>query len=190
MQQQFSHKPHIPPAQGSNEQGIQNLIEHYHEDYLLLEKKYNPVGYHSNPFKHVKPYSIHRKEHKRSFSIFMCSLLFLCVFACVAYVFHIPYTLITVQQNAQKNYNISSKNKTPLILHNHFLSANAFINTASIEELDAIKGIGPVLAQTIVNERDKQGQFYYYEDVMYAKGVGKNKLKAIIDYCLSKENSP
>jgi competence ComEA-like helix-hairpin-helix protein len=55
------------------------------------------------------------------------------------------------------------------------------INTASLEELDKITGVGPVLAQRIVNERP----FSSVDDLLRVKGIGEKTLKKIKDQGLA-----
>jgi competence protein ComEA len=52
------------------------------------------------------------------------------------------------------------------------------INTASAAEFEALPGIGPKMAQRIVEYREKNGAFKKLEDLMNVKGIGeKNFLK-------------
>lgn len=46
------------------------------------------------------------------------------------------------------------------------------INTASVEELDALPHIGPVLAQRIADYRSKQGPFQDIQDIKQVAGIG------------------
>lgn len=49
------------------------------------------------------------------------------------------------------------------------------INTASAEELDALPGVGPSTAATIVDDRERNGPFSSVEDLMRVSGIGEKK---------------
>ena len=53
-------------------------------------------------------------------------------------------------------------------------TASININTASIAELDSLPGIGPVIAQRIVEHREVQ-PFKNVEELLLVKGIGKKK---------------
>ena len=53
------------------------------------------------------------------------------------------------------------------------------INSASAEELETLPGIGPVLAEEIVDYREKNGYFESVEEIINVSGIGKAKFKAI-----------
>lgn len=53
------------------------------------------------------------------------------------------------------------------------------INLATAKQLEALPGIGPVLAQRIVEERNRVGKFSTIEDLLKVKGIGKKKLAMI-----------
>jgi competence protein ComEA len=55
------------------------------------------------------------------------------------------------------------------------------INTAGIEELVVLDGIGDSLAAEIISYRDKHGKFSKPEDIMKVSGIGKKKFEKIKD---------
>lgn len=55
------------------------------------------------------------------------------------------------------------------------------INTASVEELDSLPGIGPTIAQRIIDYRDENGLFQTIEDIMNVSGVGPSTFDQIKD---------
>ena len=52
-------------------------------------------------------------------------------------------------------------------------------NTGGEAELCTLKGIGPALAQRIIEERAQNGRFYYPEDLISGKGIGRKTLTGI-----------
>lgn len=55
------------------------------------------------------------------------------------------------------------------------------INTASSAELQTLSGIGPSMAQSIIDERTKNGAFASVDDLMRVSGIGEKKLAKIKD---------
>ena len=53
------------------------------------------------------------------------------------------------------------------------------INTAGVSELDGLPGIGPVLAQRIVEYREANGPFASVDGLLEVKGLGPGILEAI-----------
>jgi len=55
------------------------------------------------------------------------------------------------------------------------------INTASLEELDGLPGIGPTIAQRIIDYRNGNGAFKQIEDVTKVRGIGDSLFGQIKD---------
>ena len=53
------------------------------------------------------------------------------------------------------------------------------INTATVEQLQLIRGIGPKLAARIINYRNENGKFETINDIMNVRGVGSSKFEKI-----------
>ena len=55
------------------------------------------------------------------------------------------------------------------------------LNTASVEELDQLPGIGPAIAKAIIDYRTKNGPFKQIEDINAVKGIGDALFEKIKD---------
>jgi len=56
------------------------------------------------------------------------------------------------------------------------------INTASKEDLCFIKGVGPSLAQKIIDHRETKGSFRSAKDLEKVSGIGAKKRKAVEEF--------
>lgn len=59
------------------------------------------------------------------------------------------------------------------------------INTADVDTLSTLPGIGPTLAQRIIDYRDTYGPFYYIEDIMNVEGIGPDTFENIKDLIMT-----
>ncbi|MFY9377133.1 MAG: helix-hairpin-helix domain-containing protein, partial [Peptococcia bacterium] len=59
--------------------------------------------------------------------------------------------------------------------------AKVNINRASLSELQTLNGIGPALAQRIIDYRREQGPFNSIEEITEVKGIGSVLLEKIRD---------
>ena len=56
------------------------------------------------------------------------------------------------------------------------------INTASVSELEALPGVGEVIAQRIVDYRTQHGPFKTVRDLLKVEGIGEKKFESIKDH--------
>lgn len=74
----------------------------------------------------------------------------------------------TIQANNEKNTTTEKSSKVN-------------INTANEKELDSLPGIGPAIAQRIVDYRTENGNFNNIEDIKDVRGIGDSKYQEIKD---------
>ncbi|HOJ93181.1 MAG TPA: ComEA family DNA-binding protein [Dictyoglomaceae bacterium] len=73
----------------------------------------------------------------------------------------------------------SSKVQVPLA--NTENSERININLASKAELETLPGIGPILAERIIQYREENGNFSSLSDLLEVKGIGEKKIEKIKD---------
>jgi competence ComEA-like helix-hairpin-helix protein len=73
------------------------------------------------------------------------------------------------------NYTVTTQDKTDEITAPTRVLIN--VNTATAEELETLTGIGPSLAQAIIDYRAEHGAFETAEDLLNVKGIGEAKLE-------------
>ncbi len=78
---------------------------------------------------------------------------------------------------------LSAQSKTPAPKTTATAAAPVNLNTATAEQLATIPGVGPKMAERIIDYRQKNGGFKKVEDLMNVSGVGEKsflKMKPLI----------
>ena len=63
------------------------------------------------------------------------------------------------------------------------------INTATLEQHQTLPGIGPALAQRIIDHREANGPFPSAAHLVQVEGIGEKTLDTIIDYISVQEDT-
>ena len=88
-----------------------------------------------------------------------------------------------VQEQCNKKDESSLKNDACICDDNQIISTVLVsINTASVEELMTLPGIGEAKAQDIINYRNDNGLFQTIEDIKNVSGIGDSLFAKIKDY--------
>ncbi|AUJ26207.1 ComEA family DNA-binding protein [Virgibacillus dokdonensis] len=73
-------------------------------------------------------------------------------------------------------------NGTPALTNRqHTDTSKIRINQATVEEIEALNGIGPAKAEAIVQYRDEKGHFQQIEDLLEVSGIGEKTLESLED---------
>ncbi len=90
------------------------------------------------------------------------------------------HDLKSVSPKIEKQKSVKKQKKTAIPAKRKLLVVDA--NLAGVEELVKIKGVGPVIAQRIVDYRSVNGKFQTVEDLLSVKGIGVKTLEKIKPY--------
>ena len=106
-------------------------------------------------------------------SAFWCLLLICC--SCIAF---------TGGFFLGRNYNRTpvQVSQLPAATFSNGVQEKVNINTATAEQLQTLPEVGPVLAQRIIDHRQKHGAFEKVTDLANVEGIGTKILDAILDH--------
>lgn len=92
--------------------------------------------------------------------------------------------LAYVLEDGQKLYipSINDEEDVEYLISESSSGSKVNINTAKLEELQNIPGVGPSIAQAILDYRDENGKFKSIEDIKNVSGVGESKYKKMEEY--------
>lgn len=81
------------------------------------------------------------------------------------------------------NFNeIDSESGENVIINSEQKTGKININSASQEDLQKINGVGPSLAQKIIQYRNSNGKFKNIEDLLNVSGIGEKKFEGIKEF--------
>ncbi len=101
--------------------------------------------------------------------IFLSAIIFLCFFSPM---FFKETDVVYVSQQDYENLTSQSENSSVIIN----------LNTATAEELTVVRGVGPALAQRIVDFRQEHGDFTCTDELLSIDGIGEKILEQIAPY--------
>lgn len=105
----------------------------------------------------------------------LCVLLagaILCVLICY---------LFTFRRAAPTQYTLRGTYATAAPLTDTDKAQRINLNTATLQQLMTLPGIGPVTAQAILDMRQQLGAFRYAEELLHVRGIGDKTLQNIYD---------
>ena len=101
----------------------------------------------------------------------------------VLFLLAVALTWLLTPRTARGDYEIEAEKPTEDAAQLRMVN----INTAGVDELDSLPGIGPVLAQRIVDEREANGPYTGAEDLTRVEGIGQAIVESIQDHIITED---
>lgn len=89
---------------------------------------------------------------------------------------------VQASQLSRAAYTSETATETAVLPRSRAAEEKVNINTATSEELQTLPGIGPTLAQRIIDYRNEHGPFSNLLELTNVKGIGLERLNKILDY--------
>ena len=125
------------------------------------------------------------KEKTGSFSGISLVLAALTVLFAVSLVF---LHKTAYEGNAHGDYTVTVQHRNDEITAPTRVLVN--VNTADAAELETLTGIGPSLAQAIIDYRAEHGDFQTLDELLEVRGIGSAKLDAMRDEITTGGDAP
>ena len=108
------------------------------------------------------------------------STYFFLALVTLAFLAAVLYLTFGANRTEQEGYTVQTERAAVLVN----------INTATAEELETVTGIGPVLAQAILDYRAEHGDFQTLDELLEVRGIGSAKLDAMRDEITTGGDAP
>lgn len=88
----------------------------------------------------------------------------------------------TVNEEESVWLNLSNSGEDPTLANSQGNDSLVNVNTATLEELDALPGIGPSKAKAIIEYREEHGPFTDVKQLGEVSGIGEKTLEKLLPY--------
>lgn len=89
-----------------------------------------------------------------------------------------------VEESAPASAPVVEKLESDSPLTRHAGARQVDLNHATLSDLEALPGIGPKLAQRVIEHRDEKGPFRSVDDLRHVKGIGRKKFDRLRPHVL------